>query len=112
MPLSAAPPWAKGSGYRWLDFGGLTEQTLHGLEHGTCWSDSWPGPDKAKLPFGGEPFRYPEPVELIRPVALRVAFDATRNSNLGHCGLDLIQVWMQARRQASTPSPSRDVSCP
>jgi Acetyltransferase (GNAT) domain len=104
--------WAKGSGYRWLDFGGLTEQTLHGLEHGTRWSDSWPGPDKAKLSFGGEPFRYPEPVELIRPVALRVAYDAARNSNLGRCGLDRVQVWMQARRQSSPPLPSGDVSSP
>jgi lipid II:glycine glycyltransferase (peptidoglycan interpeptide bridge formation enzyme) len=96
--------WAKESGYRWLDFGGLTEQTLDDLAAGTRWCESWPGPDKAKLSFGGEPFRYPEPVELIRPAALRMAFDATRNSNLGRCGLDRIQVLMQARRQARPPS--------
>jgi len=100
--------WAKESGYRWLDFGGLTEQTLDGLDAGTRWCESWPGPDKAKLSFGGEPFRYPEPVELVRPAALRMAFDAVRNSQLGRCELDRILVWMQARRQQRPPSPSGD----
>jgi lipid II:glycine glycyltransferase (peptidoglycan interpeptide bridge formation enzyme) len=96
--------WAKESGYRWLDFGGLTEQTLHDLDDGRRWCESWPGPDKAKLSFGGEPFRYPEPVELIRPAALRKAFDAAKDSRLGRCGVDRVRIWMQARRQQRAPS--------
>ena len=56
------------SGYRWLDFGGLSEQTLRevGRRRSRATGDR-PGPDPAKLQYGGVPFRYPGPVELIRP---------------------------------------------
>jgi lipid II:glycine glycyltransferase (peptidoglycan interpeptide bridge formation enzyme) len=104
--------WAKRAGYRWLDFGGLTEQTLRALAEGIRWCESWPGPDKSKLSFGGEPFRYPEPVELIRPAVLRSMFDMARDSRVGRCGLDRVQVLMQARRQRLPSSPSGDAPRP
>jgi hypothetical protein len=40
-----------------------------------------PPADQPKLTFGGRPFRYPPPVELIGPAPLRVAYDlATRSA--------------------------------
>jgi hypothetical protein len=41
--------WAKRSGHRWLDFGGLSEQTLRELVDGEPRAGARPGPDFAKL---------------------------------------------------------------
>jgi hypothetical protein len=100
--------WAKRSGYRWLDFGGLAEETLRDVvDLGRRWCESWPGPDKAKLSFGGEPFRYPAPVELIQPTALRLAFDAVTATRLGRRGLELAVTSMRARRKEGRPPGMR-----
>ena len=67
--------WARDAGYRWLDFGGLSEPTLRELVDGLPRSGERPGTDAAKLQYGGVPFRYPGPVELIRPRLVRSAYD-------------------------------------
>jgi Acetyltransferase (GNAT) domain len=67
--------WARGAGYRWLDFGGLSEPTLRELVDGRPRTGDRPGTDAAKLQYGGIPFRYPGPVELIRPRLVRSAYD-------------------------------------
>ncbi|MGH3772111.1 MAG: lipid II:glycine glycyltransferase FemX [Pseudonocardiaceae bacterium] len=76
--------WAKGRGYRWFDFGGLRPETLaallDGTEHGT---DTVPTADQPKITFGGTAFRYPTPVEMIRPAALRTAYDLAWRSTAG-----------------------------
>jgi hypothetical protein len=110
--------WAKQSGYRWLDFGGLADETLRDtidLGYRSC--ESWPGPDKAKLSFGGEPFRYPAPVELIRPAALRLAFDAAMTSWFGRRGIEQVRILLRARRergrlQRTIREPSAEAAAP
>jgi hypothetical protein len=68
--------WAKASGYRWLDFGGLPERMLNDMiDHGIHTSDQWPAGHRSKLAFNGTPFRYPNPVEKVRPVPMRLAYD-------------------------------------
>jgi len=90
--------WAKASGYRWLDFGGLTEQTLRdAVDLGLRRSDAWPGADQAKMQYGGVAFRYPGPVELIRPRPLRAAYDLATGSDLGRARLRQAQILLRSR---------------
>lgn len=76
--------WAKGRGYHWLDFGGLRPETLDALLDGENRdADSWPTSDQPKVTFGGCAYRYPTPVELIRPAPLRMAYDLAWHSTAG-----------------------------
>jgi lipid II:glycine glycyltransferase (peptidoglycan interpeptide bridge formation enzyme) len=76
--------WAKEQGYRWFDFGGLRPETLKALLEGTQRStDTLPTADQPKITFGGTAFRYPTPVEMIRPPALRTAYDLAWRSATG-----------------------------
>ena len=73
--------WAKREGYRWFDFGGIDPGMLHDLMAAPDRDDErWPSADRAKLAFGGQPFAYPQAVELVRPWPLRTAYDAARDS--------------------------------
>ncbi|MGH3870211.1 MAG: lipid II:glycine glycyltransferase FemX [Pseudonocardiaceae bacterium] len=73
--------WAKASGYRWYDLGGLHEEALRALLAGECQhSDSWSSADQAKAAFGGSAYRYPSAVEKISPMPLRIAYDLSRQS--------------------------------
>lgn len=68
--------WAKGCGYRWLDFGGLRPETLDALlNDDESDADSWATADQPKVTFGGSAYRYPPPVEMIGPAPLRMAYD-------------------------------------
>ena len=73
--------WGKERGYQWLDFGGLPERMLDDMiERGIRMTDEWPSAHRSKLAFGGEPFRYPVAVEMVRPALVRWAYDfATGN---------------------------------
>jgi lipid II:glycine glycyltransferase (peptidoglycan interpeptide bridge formation enzyme) len=76
--------WAKGRGDRWFDFGGLRPETLTALLEATVRSsDTLPTADQPKITFGGTAFRYPTPVEMIRPAALRTAYDLAWRSATG-----------------------------
>lgn len=76
--------WAKTQGYRWFDFGGLRPETLDALLGGHDRStDTLPTADQPKVTFGGTAFRYPTPVEMIRPAALRTAYDLAWRSAAG-----------------------------
>jgi hypothetical protein len=76
--------WAKGQGYRWFDFGGLRPQTLAALLDGPDHStEPVSSADQPKLTFGGTAFRYPTPVEMIRPAALRTGYDLAWRSATG-----------------------------
>ena len=76
--------WAKKQGYRWFDFGGLRPETLAALLDGSDHSaDTFPTADQPKVTFGGTAFRYPTPVEMIRPAALRTAYDLAWRSASG-----------------------------
>ncbi|MCV2490658.1 GNAT family N-acetyltransferase [Geodermatophilus sp. YIM 151500] len=99
--------WARAEGYRWLDFGGLSEQTLHdAVDCGIRSSATWPGPDQAKMSFGGTPYRYPAPVELIRSMPVRFAYDAVNRSSRGRAVLDHVKGRLRCRLQRH-PSPAR-----
>lgn len=90
--------WAKRSGYRWLDFGGLSDRTLRdAVEGGLRDSSTWLGPDRTKMSFGGEVFRYPPPVELIRPRPLQVAYDTCIRSPLGRAVLSRAKLELRTR---------------
>jgi lipid II:glycine glycyltransferase (peptidoglycan interpeptide bridge formation enzyme) len=68
--------WAKEQGYRWYDFGGLPESVLHDMiDLGIRHDPTWPSTTQAKLGWGASAFRYPPPVELIRPNLVRIAYD-------------------------------------
>jgi lipid II:glycine glycyltransferase (peptidoglycan interpeptide bridge formation enzyme) len=91
--------WAKNGGYRWLDFGGLPEPMLDDmLDRAVRTSDDWPGAHRAKLSFNGEPFRYPPAVELVRPRALRFAYDAARSSTRGQRLIDVAKTAIRVGR--------------
>jgi hypothetical protein len=45
------------------------------IDRGIHTSDEWPSAQRSKLQFNGTPFRYPTPVELVRPAVLRLAYD-------------------------------------
>ena len=73
--------WARDHRLRWYDLGGLSGAVLsdmldRGLRHSPDWSSS----ALAKLGWGGTPFRYPAPVELVRPRALRLAHEFLQES--------------------------------
>jgi lipid II:glycine glycyltransferase (peptidoglycan interpeptide bridge formation enzyme) len=75
----AAMLWAKDRGYRWFDFAGLgaaVPDRVDGPVDGTGLA----GPDRYKLRFGGSPFRYPEPLELITSPLLRAGYDLVRRA--------------------------------
>jgi lipid II:glycine glycyltransferase (peptidoglycan interpeptide bridge formation enzyme) len=76
--------WAKEQGYRWFDFGGLRPETLTALLDGAeRGADTLPAADQPKVTFGGTAFRYPTAVEMIRPAALRTAYDLAWCSRTG-----------------------------
>lgn len=71
--------WTKTQGYHWYDFGGLPEPVLHDMiDLGIRHNPGWPSTTHAKLGWGATPFRYPQPVELIRPNLTRIAYDTIR----------------------------------
>jgi hypothetical protein len=76
--------WAKEVGYRYLDFGGLPDQMLTDMiDSGLHSSEEWPSAQRGKLQFNGSPFRYPPPVELIRPTLIRHGYDFAIRHQLG-----------------------------
>jgi hypothetical protein len=90
--------WARAEGYRWLDFGGLHHMTLRDvLDRGIRRCDSWPGADQAKIRYGGEVYRYPGPLELVRPAPLRLAFDAVTASYWGSDLVERVKVGLRSR---------------
>ncbi|WP_028923553.1 lipid II:glycine glycyltransferase FemX [Pseudonocardia acaciae] len=77
--------WARARGCRWLDFGGLPERMLSDMiDHGIHSSDEWPSAQRSKLQFNGTAFRYPTPVELIRPGVVRTTYDLVTANPAGH----------------------------
>jgi lipid II:glycine glycyltransferase (peptidoglycan interpeptide bridge formation enzyme) len=95
--------WAKRSGYRWLDFGGLSEQTLREVVDGEPRGGDRPGTDSAKLQYGGVAFRYPGPVELIRPRWVRSAYDTVNGLPWGQEQLRRAKVALRS----ATPGKGR-----
>jgi lipid II:glycine glycyltransferase (peptidoglycan interpeptide bridge formation enzyme) len=96
--------WAQAAGYEWLDFGGLSESVLSdAVDRGVTHCASWPGPDQAKMRYGGVAFRYPGPVELIRPRALRYVYDRVTASHRGRSALHRLKVRLRGGKRSRTP---------
>jgi lipid II:glycine glycyltransferase (peptidoglycan interpeptide bridge formation enzyme) len=90
--------WGKRNGYRWLDFGGLAESVLRDATGSdTRDSSDWPSHDRAKMSFGGEVFRYPQPVESIRPFPLRIAYDAAVRNAMGRSVVERVKSTLRGR---------------
>lgn len=88
----SAISWAKANGYRYFDFGGLSEPATRKLLSGEPVDPAeLPGPDQFKVSFGGEAFRYPRPVELIGPRLLRLGYDLSRQVPGAHRVQELLR---------------------
>ena len=70
--------WAKAKGYRWFDFGGIREAAISAIAKEGPASSALTSPEAFKAKFGGTPFHYPTPVEIITPSAVRVTYDLSR----------------------------------
>ena len=100
--------WAKQQGYRWFDFGGLRPETLAALMDGTeCSTDTLPTADQPKVTFGGTAFRYPTPVEMIRPAALRTVYDVAWRSATGRRLFADLKSLLRGSRRRGTNESSR-----
>jgi hypothetical protein len=97
--------WAKQAGYRWLDFGGLSEQTLREVVDAQPRGTDRPGPDSAKLQYGGVAFRYPGPVELIRPRWVRSAYDTVNGHPWGREQVRRAKVLLRSSRSRIVRAP-------
>jgi lipid II:glycine glycyltransferase (peptidoglycan interpeptide bridge formation enzyme) len=90
--------WAKQNGYRWFDFSGVSPASLDGRV--PAGRDLVSGPDRYKLRFGGVPYGYPQPVELIASRIVRRGYDVVRRSSSG-------REMVSALRDRARTGPSR-----
>jgi lipid II:glycine glycyltransferase (peptidoglycan interpeptide bridge formation enzyme) len=91
--------WAKGKGYRWLDFGGLPRPMLDDMiERGVRTSGDWPSAHRAKVSFNGVPFRYPMAVEFLRPTPIRWCYDLARGNAFGRRLINTVKSGLRVTR--------------
>lgn len=96
--------WAKRNGYQWYDLGGLGELPLRTLVDGTPGDENtWDGADRYKLQFGGTAYRYPTPVELIRPLPVRLTYDLSQRFPGGRALVRRATQRLRGGRIATTP---------
>lgn len=74
--------WAKANGYHTFDFGGLAVDMAEEIT--AARTSRLTGPAAFKASFGGQPFHYPTPVELISSPLVRVGYDLARRSPAGN----------------------------
>jgi hypothetical protein len=67
--------WAKANGYRWVDFGGIRDEAVSILEDERSDASALTSSEAFKASFGGTPYRYPTPVEIISSPVVLVAYD-------------------------------------
>lgn len=93
--------WGKAEGCHWLDFGGLSEQTLDILLAGGRRPDEgWPARDQPKLTFGGTAVRFAPAVELISSPLLRAGLDLAERSRRGRLALEFAARLLRSGRSA------------
>lgn len=73
--------WAKAKGYHSFDFGGIPGDKVDAVRDDA--TSLLSGPTAFKASFGGRPFRYPVPVELISSPLVRVGYDLARRYPAG-----------------------------
>ena len=80
----SAMQWAKRKGDHTYDFGGISAKAARVLLDGeTDPAVPLSGSEQFKTSFGGEVFRYPEQVELISSLPLRLAYDVSKRTRAG-----------------------------
>lgn len=99
--------WAKANGYRWFDFGGLSSVSLRTLLDGDGDVEAVASHDRFKSDFGGMPFRYPPPVELISSIAVRGVYDLARRGAAGRRLVAKAQRRMRGGRSRAAGSNER-----
>jgi lipid II:glycine glycyltransferase (peptidoglycan interpeptide bridge formation enzyme) len=84
--------WAKENHYHFYDFGGISASAARILLGGEPEAATrLTGPEVFKASFGGEVFRYPEPVESIPSPLLRFAYDIVRRTRVGSRFVGLVK---------------------
>lgn len=73
--------WAKANGYHSFDFGGVAGDMVDAVRDRA--TSLLSGPTAFKASFGGRPFCYPVPVELITSPLVRVGYDLARRYPAG-----------------------------
>jgi lipid II:glycine glycyltransferase (peptidoglycan interpeptide bridge formation enzyme) len=75
---------ARANGYGTFDFGGISPSAVDAIRAGRAdLASRLNGRDYFKASFGGQPVRYPQPVERFSSAAARVGYDLARRSTLG-----------------------------
>jgi lipid II:glycine glycyltransferase (peptidoglycan interpeptide bridge formation enzyme) len=99
--------WAKSHGYNTYDFGGLSAAAAQVLLAGQpVASTDLTGSEQFKTSFGGEVFLYPDQVERISPVPLRLSYDILQRTRLGGRIIEIGKRVLRSGR-ALSPAPSR-----
>jgi hypothetical protein len=75
--------WAKANKYRVFDFGGISDTAVSALENAHCDKSALTTSEAFKLTFGGTPFRFPMPVEMIYSPMIRFAYDISMRWPVG-----------------------------
>jgi lipid II:glycine glycyltransferase (peptidoglycan interpeptide bridge formation enzyme) len=95
--------WAKENQYRFYDFGGISSSAARILLGGEPEpATRLSGPELFKTSFGGEVFRYPEPVELIPSPPLRVAYAFVRRTRAGRQFAEVAKRALRGGRRVRT----------
>jgi len=98
--------WAKTAGYHWFDFGGILPESVPVLlDGGSTEHGPLPGPDQFKLRFGGQPFVYPAPVELVASPPFRWGYDLVRRSRGGQAVVAYAQRLARSGRRPRAQLP-------
>jgi lipid II:glycine glycyltransferase (peptidoglycan interpeptide bridge formation enzyme) len=91
--------WAKSQGCDTYDFGGIRADAARRLLAGDSTPSAYlTGAEQFKTSFGGEVFLYPEQVELISSVPLRLAYDVAKRTRAGRRAVSLIKRGLRGGR--------------
>lgn len=89
--------WAKRSGLRWFDFGGIGADAAAVLSGGGGRAEVR-GVDRFKASFGGALYHCPPAVELIPSRLLRATYDLSRRWSVGRRALELAKAVLRTGR--------------
>ena len=95
--------WAKANGYCWFDFGGIRETAVSVLEAEGADSSALTSSEAFKATFGGTPFRYPTPVEMISSRLVRTAYDLSIRRPAGRRLVKRTALLLRAGRGSEAP---------
>jgi hypothetical protein len=74
------------------------------IDQGIRTNEDRPSAQRGKLAFNGTPFRYPTPVELIRPSVIRYGYDLTLRRPMGKHAITFIKNLLRGNRKGSAPT--------